>query len=452
MKSQRIFILLLLLVLATTLASCSPGHVGGNEIAFLRDGHLWTIDPDGSNAFEVFADDTAPVVGYGWSPSHQILTFRTLDAAFAKTPQAKHLISNPVTEAVGDLPSTVNTIGVDGGSPIPLIFSTPTLRNSNAWWNTTGNRLLYREETLMAIHSLDTVLWWVSQNDQPGGIARKLLPYSLSIPSLSPDSLLVAGISQQGLFTSMPNGTNLKYIVHGKLPGHPLFATLERTLWQPAHAQPALLYALESPAHAEISSADAITVQLVLNDLHGHLTTFASCVCTQFAWAPDGNHILYSVGSTFTIYNLSDGSSFSFSAEDGSVPYWSPDSQFLLLDGPHALALIEVNNRQQQLLLRDTNTASTVPTPASQAAPAADVNALLQPVANNVWAADNRHFLFSTRGRLFWHGKPLSSGRGLYMVAVDNKGQLQGSPALVDTGRDIQAGWSYEDPNTSFLF
>lgn len=97
MKSQRIFILLLLLLLATTLASCSPGHVGGNEIAFLRDGHLWTINPDGTNAFEVFADNTTPVVGYGWSPNHQILTFRTLDADFAKTSQAKHLVSNPVT-------------------------------------------------------------------------------------------------------------------------------------------------------------------------------------------------------------------------------------------------------------------------------------------------------------------------------------------------------------------
>ena len=193
-------------------------------------------------------------------------------------------------------------------------------------------------------------------------------------------------------------------------------------------------------------------MQLVLNDLHDHLTTLASCTCRQFAWAPDGNHILYSAGSTFTIYNLSNGSSFSLSAEDGSVPYWSPDSQFLLLDGPHTLALIEVKNRQQQLLLRDANTASTVSTPASQPAPTANVNDLLQPVANNVWAADNHHFLFSPRGQLFWQGKPLGSGRGLYTVAVDNMGQLQGPPVLVDTGRDIQAGWSYEDPNTSFLF
>ncbi len=57
--------LIILSLLLADLAACSPGHVGSNEIAFLRDGHLWTIDPDGANAFEVAAGDT-PVVGYGW--------------------------------------------------------------------------------------------------------------------------------------------------------------------------------------------------------------------------------------------------------------------------------------------------------------------------------------------------------------------------------------------------
>src|SRR5713226_8823881 len=71
MQHRRLFILLLLFL--ASMAACSPGHVGGNEIAFLRDGHLWTIDPDGANAFEVFGDAT-PIVGYGWSPTHQIMT------------------------------------------------------------------------------------------------------------------------------------------------------------------------------------------------------------------------------------------------------------------------------------------------------------------------------------------------------------------------------------------
>jgi hypothetical protein len=451
MKRQHIFTLLLFLLFAATFVSCSPGHVGSNKIAFLRDGHLWSIDPDGTNIFEIFADNNTPVVGYGWSPNHQLLTFRTLDADYVKTSPARHLVSNPLTESPGDLPSTLNTIGIDGGSPIPIIFSSPTLRNSNAWWNTSGTRLIYREETMMAIHSPETVLWWISQNDQPGGIARKLLQYMYSIPSISPDNSLVLGNSHQGLFTSTPNGANVKYIVHGKLTGHPLFATLERALWQPTHQQPEILYALEPSASNQTASADTgpLTVQLMLNDLHGHLTALASCTCTQFTWAPDGNHILYSTGSTYTILNLTWGSSFSISGEDGSVPYWSPDSQFLLLDGLHSLVLIDVKNHQQQSLLHDSSPLSgSVTQPAS----ISSVSDLLQPVANSLWAADSRHFLFSTRERLFWQGENLSSGNGIYTVTIDSHGQIKGPPALVNAGNDIQAGWSYEDPNTSFLF
>src|SRR5712671_6352845 len=119
---RRQHVLLLILLLLPFLASCSAGHVGGNEIAFLRDGHLWTIDPDGANAFEIVAD-TVPVVGYTWSPTHQILMYRTLDPDFAKTATGKHILTQPVTQLVGDLPSTLNTIGIDGGNAIPIQFS-----------------------------------------------------------------------------------------------------------------------------------------------------------------------------------------------------------------------------------------------------------------------------------------------------------------------------------------
>ena len=30
--------------------------------------------------------------------------------------------------------------------------------------------------------------------------------------------------------------------------------------------------------------------------------------------------------------------------------------------------------------------------------------------------------------------------------------ERQGAPVLVDAGNDTEAGWTYEDPNTSFLF
>ncbi len=61
MKRKRVILLWLLLL--SSVAACSPGHLGSNEIAFLRNGQLWTIDPDGANAFAVVAD--APeVVSY----------------------------------------------------------------------------------------------------------------------------------------------------------------------------------------------------------------------------------------------------------------------------------------------------------------------------------------------------------------------------------------------------
>ncbi len=449
MKPQSIIILLLLLT--TSLISCSPGHLGSNEIAFVRDGHLWTIDPDGANAFEI-VNQAVPVIGYSWSPNHQLLVFRTLDASFAKTSAGKHLVVNPLTGVPGDLPGDLNTVGIDGGTPIPIIISGSDVQHSNAWWNTSGNRLLYREETTGATTSPDTVLWWVSQNDQPVGIARKLLPRTFSIPSLASSSSMAIGNIEQGIFTTTLAGTNMQYVVHEALPGHPLPATLERILWQPAHQNPGILYAVAgSPTQSSSSgtTTPTITVQLILRDTHGQVRTLTRCTCTQFAWSPDGNSILYSTGSNYAVLNLKDGSSSSISGEDGSIPYWSPDSQFLLLDGLHTLVLVDVAKNQQQMLLSDTTGSGG---PGTRPSTLPGVNALLQPVLNSPWAADSRHFLFLTRDRLLWQDEPLSSGKGLYTVSIDSSGRPQGKPVVVDTGNDSQAGWTFEDANTSFLF
>lgn len=436
MRRQRIIMLLLLL---PALASCSPGHLGGNEIAFVRDGHLWTIDPDGANAFEVVADGP-PVIGYGWSPDHQIFVFRTLDSSLA----SRHIAANLVTGLTADVASGLNTVGIDGGSPIPIIPSIPGIQHSNAWWNPTGNRLLYREEAAATIQTPGTVSWWVSQNDQPEGIARKSLPATFSIPSISVNNSMAIGNSGQGIFTTTLAGTERQFIIRSLLPGHPLPAMLERVLWQPAHQNPAILYAVASQSRSP--GTRSTPIQLLLRDPRGRITTIATCNCTQFAWSQDGNSVLFSTGTTYTILNIKDHASFSVSGEDGSVPYWSPDSQFLLLDGLHTLQLVDIARQQQQLLLRDT----AAPGAASSMVPGA--RALLQPISNSVWASDSRHFLFLTRGRLLWQGKSLSSGNGLYTVSIDNHGQVQGPPVVVDSGNDVQAGWTYEDPNTSFLF
>ncbi len=439
--------LFLLLLLLAGFASCSPGHLGSNELAFVRDGHLWTIDPDGANAFEVVAQDT-PVVGYSWSPTHQILTFRTLDDHFARTLAAKQLIVDPVTGQIGDAPSTINTVGIDGGNSIPVMPSSTDVQYSNPVWNTAGTRLLYRQEPTSSPHVPGNAFWWVSQNDQPEGIASKLLPGSDSRLSLSGTDSTAIGINRKGIFTVTLAGTNTRYLISGPLPGHPLPASLERVLWQPTHARPDILYANPQPKRTTKDfESGTPAVQLILHSMDGQDTTLTQCACTQFAWSPDGNAVLYSTGSKYTLININDKSSFTITADSNSVPYWSPNGRFLLLDGIHTLQLVSVANKQQRALLEDGDASSTQ---APQSI--AGVNALLQPVSNNVWAADSRHFLFLTHNRLLWDGHKLSSGKGLYTVTIDDRGQLQGNPVVVDTGNDTQASWSYQNDNISFLY
>lgn len=431
------------------LLSCSSGHLGSNEIAFIRNGQLWTIDPSGDNALAIVTG-TTPVVGYAWSPTHQILAYRTLDTTFATLPAAKQLLTNQLTGAFDDLPSTMNTIGIDGGTPIPIMLSSPDALYSNPIWHPTGTRLLYRQETKGVPYTPKNVLWWVSQNDQPVGIAAKTLPNSYSIPSFSVNSLLAIGNSEKGIFTAMPSGSDTKYLSNGSLPGHPLPATLERVLWQPNQQQPALLYAIDAASRQD-SGSFASPIQLLLRSNDGQTKMLTTCACTQFSWSPDGKNILYSTTSSYTVLNVLDHSSFSLKGETGSVPYWSPDSQLLLLDGLHTLTVVRIADKSTSIILSASNN-----TQDSKAETHNDVsmssNARVYPVANSLWAADSRHFLFLTRNRLFWQGQQLAQGKGLYTIALDERGQPQGAPTLVDHGNDSQAGWTYQDANTSFLF
>jgi hypothetical protein len=424
------------------LAACSSGSLGNEGIAFVRDGNLWTIDPDRQNAFEVVAQST-PVLGYGLSPNHQIFVFRTLDSDFAKTTAGKHLEINPPTGLAGDVPGTLNTVGIDGGTPIPLIFSSPSLAHSNAWWSPDGNRLLYREGASPALTSPDLVTWWISQNDQPVGIARKFLPYSFSIPSISANSSLAIGNSQQGVFTTTLAGTNFTFVQRGTLPGHPLPASLERVLWQPIQHNPTLLYAVMSTTQ----SAGQGQIALVSRAANGQVRVLANCACRQFAWSPDGQQILYSTDQGYTVLNLQESTNFSFSAEHEAVPYWSPDSRALLLDGLHTLTLVRIASQQVQVLLSDGNA------PVMTDGPLPGNSTFLQPIANNLWNVDSQRFVLATRGRTLWQGQQLHTGNGLYVVTLNNQDAPQGTPTLVDNnGHDTQPGWSYADPNTSFLF
>jgi hypothetical protein len=241
----------------------------------------------------------------------------------------------------------------------------------------------------------------------------------------------------------MLTGSHLAIVQRDNLAGHPLSASLERVLWQPAHENPALLYALIPSS--QTSGQDQFT--LMLRAATGQTRILANCTCRQFAWSPDGNSILYSTNQGYTVLHLQSGVRFQFNSEHGAVPYWSPDSQALLLDGLHTLTLVHIETQQIQVLLSDGNA------PVMTDGPLAGSFVPLQPVENSPWNVDSRRFVLITRGRTQWQGQTLSSSNGLYLISLNKQDEPAGTPVLVDhNGHDTQPGWSYANPNTSFLF
>lgn len=446
MKRQDLALLALLPLLASLLLiACQPGHDGTKIIGYLKDGQLWTVDANGANSFAI-AKQEVPVIGYSWSPNHQIVAFRTLDTDFARTPDARTLLAEQRPGGLRqDVPSAISTVGIDGGTPIVVAFSNTNARYSNATWNPSGNRLLIRQTSIGGTFQAGDATWWLTQNDQPGGIAAKIFPTSYALPSFGYTNDLVAGIADRGLFTTTLAATQQQALTNQALTGHPLPAGLERVLWQPQHQDTSLLYA-QSVASQPASSEHPIQVQLISRSLKGGQRVLATCACTQFAWSPDGSSILYTTGTSFTILPLNQQHAFTFHADQASTPSWSPDGRFLLLNSPRSLMLVDVVHQRTQTLLSGSTKAEGL------LGNGVDSKALLQPLPNSPWAADSQHFLFLTQQRLSWQGKRLAQGEGLYTVSLTPDGGLQGAPTLVATGAISQPGWTYQDPNTSFLF
>ncbi|WP_322480465.1 hypothetical protein, partial [Thermogemmatispora sp.] len=256
----------------------------------------------------------------------------------------------------------------------------------------------------------------------------------------------ILGVDQRGLFTTTLSGTEQRWLTPGLPAGHPQPATLERVLSQPRQSQPAFLYAVSA-----LPDGSAARIALLLQNAAGKARTLLTCGCQQFAWSSDGQHVLArTADGDYLIISLDGKVRQTIRAEIDSVPFWSPDGRFLLLDGRHTLWLIDIQTGHQQLLLSDrtppgesNSTQGTLPA----------VGALLQPVPNSLWGADSRAFVFLTRGRLWWQGdSPLREGNGLYLVTLDTRGQPQTTPRLLANGAITQVGWTYQDSTASFLF
>jgi hypothetical protein len=431
--SRWIALLVLVALLGAVFGACSPGHTGGSEIAFLRGGNLWEVDQDGSNLHQVAS---GKVVGFSWSPDHQQIVLRMSNGT---PPAGVYPFGYP------DLKSEVGVTSVDGGAIIQITPPDSGLWRSDAWWDASGNRLLYREEKNGSDGQLETPRWELSQADQPAGIARKDLPASTVLPAVNSDGSLVASIDANGRVLVGAPGSAARAVASGALtalpvsPGYPA-----RPLWQPGTG--ALLYAVASAG----PTPDVTT--LVLRSSSGTVQPLLAVAnLRQYAWSPDGQQLLVRTADEYRLYSASGSERFSWSDTSAtSQPFWSPDSRWLLTLEPDHATLVNAITRQQQGLL--TGTFMLPPAPGGNAqAP------FLRPATSSPWNSTSSAFLLTNDGQGTWDAQPQTalptgsgSGDGLYLVTLGQHSS-PAFPTLVDWGQHQSLAWTTLDPNCAFL-
>jgi hypothetical protein len=416
------------------LAACNPGHSGADEIAFLRAGALWTISPDGSNLNQI---ETGGFVGVAWSPDHHQIVLRMPHGAL--TPPA-----SPFGQ--GDSISELGVTAIDGGNIIQITPPNSGLLRSDAWWDASGNRLLYREESAGgdgATAEIGTPQWKLSQADQPAGIARKDLPASIVLPAVNHDGRQIATIDASGNVWLGAPGQAPRLLASDALTILPGSFYPARPLWQPDTGY--LLYVVAS------STPDATT--LLLSDTNGHRQSLLTIgKLQQYAWSPDGQHLLLRTASDFRIYSASGVEQLSWDAAAPSLPFWSPDSRFVLLLSPDGISLVSLAARAPlPLLLRGSIALPPAPSDATQAS-------ILRPASSSPWKSDSSAFLFLNDGQGLWTIQPdhplaqhSGPGDGLYSSTLDASGSAAHFPTLLDWGEHQSITWSTLDPNCAFL-
>lgn len=422
--APRLLALLLVAAAALSLLAGCGLQSGGNTLAYLRDGQLWTVHPDGSNPLEIARGG---VVSFAWSPDHHTLVFRVTNPLPAATP-------NPLSaSAAPPAPGEIGAASINGGSALQLTPSVSGLYRGDAWWNPDGNRILYAEQVSA---NAPTPTYFVSQVDQAVGIARHGLLNAASLPVLAPDGKQVAVVAPDGALRIGAPGQPGTNIASGALVTLPVTNRPARVLWQPGHD--ALLYAAGRTGN----------VSLVLRTLSGATRTVASAsALLDYAFAPSGTLLLIRTTEAFQLWRLDQSTAPVFSwpeTDPAALPWWSPDSHSLLVQDAAGIRLVDVQTHGIQPLLAY----SGQPSP-----PAAVPTAGWHPAAGTLWSPDGHSIVFTARAGDTWRGTSLTSPRsgpvGLY-VATILTGVTQ-PPALIASGTMYAPSWSFIDPSTAFL-
>jgi Tol biopolymer transport system component len=410
--------------LATLLAACSV-QPGGDLLAFVREGRLIVIAPDGSNLREIATGD---IVGGAWSPDHHQLVFRAGKPAFAVAANLKPGDTRGNPDAVGDL----YIASVSGGAPLRISPDATVFARSDGWWNPDGNRLLYREE----YSAPQTVpVYFVSQSDQPVGIARKAVADIVSIPVLSADGSQVAGIDATGNLRIGTPGQTGKIMAKGLLLALPGTQRPARVLWQP-HAQ-ALLYPTASPGGTT----------LVLRNLTGGARTIGTVSkMIDMAFSPDGNHLLIRTPQYFQLWSVGDATQPAWHVQEAdplALPWWSPDGSRLLLQDNVGWRLVDVATGKLTTLLASTPDAPSHITPTTR----------WYPAPASPWSPDGTRLVFASIASAKWLGQavPTPEGAaGIYAARISGAPSSE-KPLLLASGKVRAPTWSYLDPSTVFL-
>lgn len=415
-------LLLMLGCIVSLLASCGL-HSGADVLAFMRGGALWIIQSDGTSPMLIASGGIA---SFAWSPDHHQFVVRF----------GSNTVPQPPASTLGapDSPSNLGIVSVNGGAALQITPQASGVLRSDAWWDQNGNRLLYRER-LDASGQPPT--YYVSQADQPVGIARKPIFAAATIPAVAPDGQQIAVIDGSGnVRLGTPNVLGA-IVATGALSTLPNTNRLARILWRPHSSD--LLY--------EVAATDGISLVLRAPS-HGAHTIATVPALLDVAFSPDGASLLVRTPTEFRLYTIASPNvpAMTWAETDSTaLPWWSPDSHAILVQDATGWRHVDVTRH----IIR--------PVLALGGQPGASVNLATipdwHPAASSPYSPDGSQIVVAAPAGSTWLGSPLpsphNSDAGLYVAAFpsDNPGVA----TLIDSGADYAPGWSYLDPSTAFL-